>query len=141
MRTKHCTSSRLKIVQEFIQGKCIVRATKYRDKAEKEAVLDAMRSTKSYLEHLRACRLRHVHSLTCKQPREAKAELWEGLRALDHKEQKRLPPSNILTALKRMGIELSMKPREAEGALRVFQVRVTRGWVGVDTSLQTSTVW
>lgn len=46
----------------------------------------------------------------------------EGLRALDHRENKHLPAANILTALKRMGIELRMKQREAERSLQVFEV-------------------
>ena len=56
------------------------------------------------------------------QPQEAKRELSDGLQALDKQGDKRLPPSSIVTALKRMGIELRMKQREAEKALRVFEV-------------------
>lgn len=57
------------------------------------------------------------------QPQEAKQELSEGLRALDHRSEGRLPASGIVTALKRMGIELRMKEIEMERALRVFQVQ------------------
>lgn len=57
------------------------------------------------------------------QPQDAKRELSDGLQALDKHGDKRLPPSSIVTALKRMGIELRMNHREAEKALRVFEVR------------------
>ncbi|CAM9842968.1 unnamed protein product [Pylaiella littoralis] len=56
------------------------------------------------------------------QPQEAKQELSEGLRALDSRGEKRLPASVIVTALKRMGIELQLKHKEVERALRVFEV-------------------
>ncbi|CAM9186272.1 unnamed protein product, partial [Ectocarpus fasciculatus] len=56
------------------------------------------------------------------KPQEAKQELTEGLRALDHRGEKRLPVGEVVTALKRMGIELLLKEREIERALRVFEV-------------------
>eukprot|EP00903_Cladosiphon_okamuranus_P013950 g12974.t1 len=75
------------------------------------------------------------------KPQEAKQELSEGLRALDHKGENRLPASTVVTALKRMGIELLKKPKEVEMALRVFEVEDTdpppagSGGRGVDFSL------
>lgn len=45
------------------------------------------------------------------------------MRALDHKGENRLPASAVVTALKRMGIELLKKPKDVEMALRVFEVR------------------
>ena len=58
-----------------------------------------------------------------KKPQEARRELSEGLRALDHGKEKRLPASGVVRALKRLGIELNMKERKAEHSLRVFEVR------------------
>ena len=46
------------------------------------------------------------------------------MRALDHRGEKRLPVGEVVTALKRMGIELLLKEREVERALRVFEVRL-----------------
>ncbi|CAM9910415.1 unnamed protein product, partial [Ascophyllum nodosum] len=57
------------------------------------------------------------------KPQEARRELSEGLRALDHGKEKRLPASGVVRALKRLGIELNMKERKAEHSLRVFEVR------------------
>lgn len=65
------------------------------------------------------------------QPQEAKQELTEGLRALDHRGEKRLPVADVVTALKRMGIELLLKENEIERALRVFEVRLQ------DSAIQT----
>eukprot|EP00904_Undaria_pinnatifida_P002651 jgi/Undpi1/12387/HiC_scaffold_5.g02059.m1 len=59
------------------------------------------------------------------KPQDAKRELSDGLHALDKQGDKRLPPSSIVTALKRMGIELRMKQRDAEKALRVFEAEDT----------------
>lgn len=59
------------------------------------------------------------------QPTAAKRELYNGLRALDHQGEKRLPVSRVITALERMGVELDMNEREIERSLRVFEVRTT----------------
>lgn len=68
------------------------------------------------------------------KPQEAKQELSEGLRALDHKGENRLPASAVVTALKRMGIELLKKPKDVERALRVFEVRGGEGGGGAPAS-------
>ncbi|CAM9175845.1 unnamed protein product [Hapterophycus canaliculatus] len=56
------------------------------------------------------------------KPQEAKQELSEGLRALDHRGENRLPAADVITALRRMGMELLTKKKDLERALRVFEV-------------------
>lgn len=56
------------------------------------------------------------------KPREAKQELLEGLRALDQRDEDSLPASIVVTALKRMGLELQMTQKETERSLRTFEV-------------------
>ncbi|CAM9405848.1 unnamed protein product, partial [Choristocarpus tenellus] len=60
------------------------------------------------------------------KPGTAKTELVEGLGALDYHREGKLPATTVITALRRMGLELHLQQKEMELALRVFEVRKKR---------------
>lgn len=63
----------------------------------------------------------HYSLSVASQASDAKLELWKALRALDHGQEERLPAEDVVTALKRMNLDLKMSPKKIEKSLRVFE--------------------